>query len=295
MSSAVYVLSTLSDRVLSPLRTSTLPYLPLPILSLLHATRITLEYRRQLAAQGHQPPTAWLQGLIATCIMALGGTTLASILCGIPPPWVASNTVLPAYALVYFLVFQFPSDRVFSLLNQYAFLIDPLLIGADGVARSMAQCIGGVDMVRAHPLLGPEKYVAQIILGTLAGTGGGLLADAFVLSAPTWHFRLPTAFKSPTIDLKTAFSVAVTYTILTSEELMQQLMYLMQLQGKESVQVMGQEEARVVCALLFSSALIYKRYGSSWSAFKLGSKTIAEKKEESKLVVSQEQISDKKE
>lgn len=54
------------------------PFLPFPLLNLLHGLRVSMEYRRQLRKAGHEgQPAAWLQGIVATAVMSLGGTTMS--------------------------------------------------------------------------------------------------------------------------------------------------------------------------------------------------------------------------
>jgi len=52
----------------------------------------------------------------------------------------------------------------------------------DSFCRAIALTSSGVDAVRQTPL-GTNAYVGQILCGTLAGIGGGILDNAFGLSA----------------------------------------------------------------------------------------------------------------
>jgi hypothetical protein len=75
---------------------------------------------------------------------------------------------------VYFLTFS--NDYFFSILNGIPpALLQPILIVADGILRGVAVAKIGVDGVRLGDI-GPGKYVAMLLCGTLCGGGGGIWA-----------------------------------------------------------------------------------------------------------------------
>jgi hypothetical protein len=45
---------------------------------------------------------------------------------------------------------------------------------SDSILRTLAMCQNGIDGTTFNPDLGPDKYIAKILCGTLAGCGGGL-------------------------------------------------------------------------------------------------------------------------
>lgn len=45
---------------------------------------------------------------------------------------------------------------------------------SDSILRTLAMCQNGIDGITFNPDLGPDKYIAKILCGTLAGCGGGL-------------------------------------------------------------------------------------------------------------------------
>jgi hypothetical protein len=91
------LLGFLTD-IFDPLQRQTWsPLFPLPILATLHAIKVTLDYRTRLRSMsGRRPPL--VQGLFTVFTMALGGSTSAAVLMGLPPSWLSSNATLPTYA-----------------------------------------------------------------------------------------------------------------------------------------------------------------------------------------------------
>ncbi|RKP07673.1 hypothetical protein THASP1DRAFT_24221 [Thamnocephalis sphaerospora] len=258
-------LTFLTD-LLDPLQRQTWsPLLPLPILGTLHAIKVTLDYRARIRrASGPRPPL--LQGLFTVLTMALGGSTTSAFLMGIPPSWLSSNVALPTYALVYLAMFRAPGDIVFRTLDAIDPFIRPILLVADGLTRAHSQAGFAIESVRAMPVL-KNSIIAQLLCGTLAGCGGGILADAFNLASHDWHFRTPTALKSEHYDLRVSFFTALTYALTTpyaSDQLSAAGRILFTLYPEIEQQNMwltlDPTEAKCLAGLLFATAQMWKLY-----------------------------------
>lgn len=67
------------------------------------------------------------------------------------------------------------SNPYFFQFLEYLFaipVVEQLFTVADGILRNMSIVSNGVDGVAAS--IGADKWVAQVLCGTLAGCGGGL-------------------------------------------------------------------------------------------------------------------------
>lgn len=70
----------------------------------------------------------------------------------------------------------FSNEIIFEVINAIPQnLLQPILITADGILRGIAVAKVGVDGVRLGDI-GPGKYVAMLLCGTLCGGGGGIWA-----------------------------------------------------------------------------------------------------------------------
>lgn len=164
--------------------------------------------------------------------------------------------------LTYFLVNHFPADCFYQTLELTTPILEPFLVIGDALARASAQITGGVEAVRRSDM--HSSYFAQIICGTIAASGGGLIGDFYQLGSPNWGFRVPLAFRQATIDLKIAFAASLIYSVSTHGDLIDKyipsLKVLLGEDEKGRAIPLGGEEARALTTLVFVSALLYKRY-----------------------------------
>ncbi|KAL1924354.1 uncharacterized protein VTP21DRAFT_7389 [Calcarisporiella thermophila] len=215
------VLSHIATTIIFPLQSATLPLFHFPLLSALHGIRVALEFRRSLEQSGTRREIGWLQGFFAIMVASVGGSTTSAILMGIPPGWLASNTVLPAYAATYFAVFYLPG--VYPVLLRVRPLLDPFLISADGLTRFSAITSFAIDACHFRPEVAPRlggSWIAMLVCGTIAGCGGGLWNDALQLGSAHWGLRTPRGFKTPTWDMAAAFLTAACYTFYSMPEIL---------------------------------------------------------------------------
>lgn len=78
------------------------------------------------------------------------------------------------YSTTYLAMFSNP--YVYQVVD-YLFsvpLVEHMFTLSDSILRTMAMIESGVEGVGSNPALGPDKIVAKVLCGTLAGCGGGL-------------------------------------------------------------------------------------------------------------------------
>ncbi|KAF8975565.1 hypothetical protein BGZ46_009018 [Entomortierella lignicola] len=153
-----------------------------------------------------------------------------------PPSWLGSNVAVPTYALSFFLI-QYTS--LYDILRNTVppAVLDSVLITVDGSLRALSIAKLGVDGSRMRFAADThqggaggvsEPWFAMLLLGTIAGSGGGMLADLLRLKTHQWTLATPTFVHAVTFDMKAAFLSTFFYAASTS----QQLHYV--LRGKNS-------------------------------------------------------------
>ncbi|KAF9911893.1 hypothetical protein EC991_001797 [Linnemannia zychae] len=208
--------------------------LPLSIFSALHGIRVSMAYRQaieQAAAQslrdGKDPQPSrlpWGQALLSVLAMSLGGGFSASILLGMPPSWLGSNVVVPTYTLS-FLLIQY--TYLYDILKDMVppAVLDTILIAADGSLRALSIAKLGVDGSRMrfaadshYPGAASEPWFAMLLLGMIAGSGGGMWADFLKLKSHKWTLSTPSFATAATYDMKAALLSAFFYAASTSPQ-----------------------------------------------------------------------------
>nr|CAG8493720.1 666_t:CDS:2 [Entrophospora candida] len=190
-------------------------FLPLSILTTLHAIYVTLNYKNSLK----HSKVPWLQGFFAVIVMSVGGSTSSAILCGEAPKWLSSNVTITTYFLIYTLMFYFqPFYRLSNLIPNN--IINPILLIADGILRGYSICLLGIDSIRydsrnKDPDLS-NSLVAMILCGTLCGSGGAIWTSAFKLGSPFWSFTTPSVLLQPSYDMKSSFLLSLFYISTTT-------------------------------------------------------------------------------
>ncbi|KAG0762948.1 hypothetical protein G6F24_006397 [Rhizopus arrhizus] len=217
----------------------------LPILNVLYAILINYSYRSALGVTHSQ--IGWYQGLLATLVMRAGGGCTVSILRGEPIGILKSNAT-------YF--FMFSNTYVYQILDVLfnVPMIEHVFTLSDSILRALAMCQSGIDGVTSNPALGPNKYVAKVLCGTLAGCGGGLWIDTFRLTHSNWSFSTPRLLHAASIDMKTSFTSTLFYVAATSPEFCHWL----------GLPVLEPKVAQAWSAVLMSSGFAYKSYVKRW-------------------------------
>ncbi|CAJ0759905.1 19899_t:CDS:2 [Entrophospora sp. SA101] len=176
-------------------------FLPLNILTTLHAIYITLNYKNSLK----HSKVPWLQGFFAVIVMSVGGSTSSG-------KQVFTN-------LIYTLMFYFqPFYRLSNLIPNN--IINPILLIADGILRGYSICLLGIDSIRydsrnKDPDLS-NSLVAMILCGILCGSGGSIWTSAFKLGSPFWSFTTPSVLLQPSYDMKSSFLLSLFYISTTT-------------------------------------------------------------------------------
>jgi hypothetical protein len=120
----------------------------------------------------------------------------------------------------------------------------------------MAMVQFGVDGVEGT--VGANKWMAQLICGTLAGCGGGLWMDAFRLDEPHWTFGTPRLLRAASTDMKITLATVVLYMGLVDE-----WSFVDTFLGFSTT--MDHIEAQAWCALFLTAGLIINTKVSYWN------------------------------
>ncbi|KAF9099342.1 hypothetical protein BGX27_000617 [Mortierella sp. AM989] len=165
----------------------------------------------------------WGQALLSVLAMSLGG----GMLLGMPPSWLGSNVVVPTYALSFFLI-QYTS--LYDILKDVVppAVLDSVLIIADGSLRALSIAKLGVDGSRMRFLSDShqggagggvnEPWFAMLLLGMIAGSGGGMWADLLKLKTHQWTLSTPSFVHAATFDMKAALLSTFFYAASTSPQ-----------------------------------------------------------------------------
>lgn len=160
-----------------------------PILLIFHSLFAALKIR-----QITPPRTFWLKSFVITTFAAFGGSTLASLLSGRPPPLftTSSNFMLTYIFAAWYIVNHMTPIRMFLSMRPVQAAL------AFGATAAKTRSIFGFvdDFVREFP----GAAMGAIVLGGLAGSGGQLfvslerivqlgLSAPFEFSAPGWGFK----------------------------------------------------------------------------------------------------------
>ncbi|KAJ2512992.1 hypothetical protein GGI11_004558 [Coemansia sp. RSA 2049] len=188
---------------------------PIGIFATLHALRIAYEVRKGAQASGRRP---LLQELFTMLTFSFGGAVLTALMLGRTQPWLENNTTVPVYAGTYLLMACVPGDLVYRFLRRTSPVSDVFLASVDGLIRGYGVTAAGVDLVRntmrGQPVA--DSLVAWITVGTVLGSGGGIIDDVVQVSAASWGLRVPAMLRAgPSLDVKLSFCATVGYILTT--------------------------------------------------------------------------------
>lgn len=164
-----------------------------PIRLILHALRIAVAWRQVLQAKGSERHMGGLKGLVGFLVLGLGGSTTAQLLVSSPPSWLANTSVLPLFAAMYYL-----SSPFLSLLLPWVptFPLDLAFAVLDAINRTTS-AMSVVALLSSHPELGlQQSWVANLLLGGIACSGGGIIAGTLGLWDNDWTLQTPPILKS---------------------------------------------------------------------------------------------------
>ncbi|ORX54975.1 hypothetical protein DM01DRAFT_1335269 [Hesseltinella vesiculosa] len=180
------------------------------ILDIMFGLYINYLYRHSLGPNAAQ--IGWLQGYLATIVMASGGGCTIALLRGEPLGILKNNEFWIVHSLSYWLMFS--NNGAYALMRflcqlplvEYAFVM------ADALGRIMTMVRFGVD--GADNALGQGKFFAQWICGVLGGCGGGFWLDSFQLAQPHWSFVTPRCLQQMSPDMKLSALTTTLYMAL---------------------------------------------------------------------------------
>ncbi|KAJ2766289.1 hypothetical protein IWQ57_004430, partial [Coemansia nantahalensis] len=187
---------------------------PIGVFSTLHALRTAYEVRKGVQMGGRQP---LFQEVFAMLTFALGGGILTALLLGRAQPWLEDSVTVPLYAAIYLLMARAPGDVVYRGLRRLSPVSDVFLASACGLMRGYGVTAAGVDLVRKTMKGQPvaDSLVAWIVIGTVLGSGGGILDDVVQFSRRSWTLRTPTMLRGAPLDVKVSFLATVGYIFTT--------------------------------------------------------------------------------
>ncbi|OZJ06615.1 hypothetical protein BZG36_00310 [Bifiguratus adelaidae] len=240
--------------------------LPIPLPMILHAIRVSYDYRTRLAA--NHVHIGWLQGLVAVLFMAAGGGFSVGLLRGEGWKALFNDSFWAAYGSMYLLTFG--SSTFYNILDSLPpAVFYSMIVAGDALSRANAITGYGVDGVvqTVTSSSSPGKWVARVVCGTLAGCGGGMIADAFQLATLDWTFKTPSIFRAASPDINYAFYTALFYTLTTAPEVALWLtgeVPLAKVSGKTEAYtpqgLLSLDEARAWGSLIMLSGLLIKTY-----------------------------------
>ena len=153
---------------------------PFPLLDAIHATAVAFEYRGTADKAQSLP-----QRVVAVCITSLGGTSMGAIILGTPFGWAQDNWTLPAYIIAPLVMELVPGVYTFLSIKPVYFLLTLL----DDITWGAAITAWGME----HALRHDAQCVLALLVGTLAGCGGGLMQATLSLLKADWKFTTPSA------------------------------------------------------------------------------------------------------
>lgn len=176
----------------------------LPLMLCLHALRVSLAYkalraRARAAAPGideqrEKEREGWLVDLVGYLVMAWGGSFLVAYLSNNVPVQLVSVFPLWTYASIHVATSLFTTHVPIS-----AVLLDTALPLIDGATRTAAIAVGvNTAASSTNPLVSGSLFF-QIILGTLAASGGGQLAATLGVFNPDiigWRLSTPPILRA---------------------------------------------------------------------------------------------------
>eukprot|EP00753_Platysulcus_tardus_P015339 PLAT4973.1.p1 GENE.PLAT4973.1~~PLAT4973.1.p1 ORF type:complete len:287 (+),score=105.06 PLAT4973.1:42-902(+) len=183
-------------------------------LDLAATTLLVLQYSKQLAngSVRRQPPLATL----FTLAMAFfSGVFVTHLITGTPPPFALSQTAIPSFlAVVWLLLFSPVASllrRLLSLRPVYAIV---WLVGR--TLLSTAPTALGVDAaLRCDHLLIRHSPPAAILCGFLTVNAGGIIVNSFGLWKGTWTFSgPPEQLQQPPFLMQASLVSATAYYML---------------------------------------------------------------------------------
>lgn len=114
------------------------------------------------------------------------------------------------------MVYFFPGDFLFYLLETCRFILIPIFSVVQAISKSETIAKTGVDGVLFHVGGGvfEKSLFASLLIGTISGCGGGILGSMINVCESDWRFGTPSQFKSPNSSMILSLLCSIVYLIL---------------------------------------------------------------------------------
>ncbi|KAI8452366.1 hypothetical protein BY996DRAFT_6431870 [Phakopsora pachyrhizi] len=184
---------------------------PIPIIPIIHAARISAIYRSlRNTAGGKTSFTADLAGFL---LMSWGGSIVSCILLGLPMPQLLSFTPILVYSSIHLAMPSFKHLPTAKTLDTILPLLDALI--------KTSTVAAGVDMCRNHEKrIVAESLSIQLFIGAISASGGGILSQTMSVWEPSWRLCRPHFLQEGSIlagtDVWSGALTAGIYGYLTS-------------------------------------------------------------------------------
>lgn len=258
----------------TPVHASLFPY---PLLSTLHAARISLVHRAlsQKAWQATSEdvrrsrgrPT-WAYDIVGFLVMCWGGSILNNVMLTSTPPFLLSIHPFLNYVSVHLLLSAILS--LFPNLTPPMYLVDTVLPVLDGCLRTQAVVVS-LDMVRRSPNESVRgSLLIQLLAGVVGSTGGGQLAGTLGMLNPAgWTLSTPPFFTArsilPIIDIYAALVATAAYGLSTGNHAaFSPLLAHLQTGTGKSGPILSAAGGRALATLVFAVAFAYRALMLHW-------------------------------
>lgn len=152
----------------------------------------------------------WLKSFVLTLFAAFGGSTLSNVLSGMPAPLFthSSNYMFGYVAVAWYIVNTIPFIRMILMFRPVAAIL------AFGAQAAKARTIFG--FIDGFIIRYPRSAVGAVVLGGLAGSGGGLILgfERKLRLGKSSH----SDFSRPGWTFKSAYLASLTYYMLTDQD-----------------------------------------------------------------------------
>jgi len=177
-----------------------LPICLFKVSKILHAVLTSTNYG--LSMKRVSRPSV-LELMLATCILAFGGSTIRAIILGRGWPWIQDDSNFIIYPVIAFLYQYHCSFEAPPLFRKALSLI---LIVNDSILRAFS--ITDAVMER------PTGIIATMVLAIVQGCGGGVASALLGIYSEKWTFSNATILKQPSKTMITSMLQSGLCTLL---------------------------------------------------------------------------------
>eukprot|EP01040_Poterioochromonas_malhamensis_P000773 gene773-824_t len=171
---------------------------------------------------------SWFEVFLACILLQFGGTTLIALLLGQVPSWILSRSAIPGFVVAWWLTFFSPDDFFYRHVSNNDAILFVLGI-FNAISSGHAVTSWGMDKSYGNKFHNgaidyTRSYFLNILVGTVAATGGGILGEVFNFFSHSRSFTLRHKSKffeignySISAGVNRSFWLAVIYYLLISD------------------------------------------------------------------------------